>query len=231
MNQVPINPPQPKPPFDLSTREGRRKAHLDMAWRDHAFLRLLWTNEDWISDEMVRSNQPWPFQLRRWAARGIRTVINLRGGIHTSFHHLERRTCEETGMRLVNFTVESRGAPTRDQVHGADRLFREIAYPALMHCKSGADRAGLMSTLYLHLRKGEPVDKAMRMLSLRYGHVRQGKTGVLDYFFEQYQAHGATKGLSLLEWVDRDYDPVTLKKTFLSQGWANILVDKILRRE
>ena len=69
------------------------------------------------------------------------------------------------------------------------------------------------------------------MLSWRYGHIRQGKTGVLDYFFERYLADGAPKGQSLLEWVDHAYDPKTLRSEFHSQWWANVLVDKILRRE
>ena len=88
-----------------------------------------------------------------------------------------------------------------------------------------------MSVLYLHFRKGEPIDKAMRMLSLRYGHVRQGKTGIIDTFFELYLAQGAPKGLSLIEWMERDYDPVKLKDAFRSSWFGNVVVDKILRRE
>jgi hypothetical protein len=71
----------------------------------------------------------------------------------------------------------------------------------------------------------------MRMLSLRYGHVRAGMTGIIDHFFEQYLALGAPKGLSLLEWMERDYDPVKLKAEFRAGWWGNVLVDKILRRE
>jgi protein tyrosine/serine phosphatase len=223
--------PQPPPAFDVSTPEGRRKALWDMTWSDHAFLRVWWTNEAWISDEMVRTNQPWPFQIRKWAKRGIKTVVNLRGGIHTSFHALERQTCEELGLKLVNFTLESRGAPKARDLRRAQELFGEIAYPALMHCKSGADRAGLASVLYLHFRKGVPIEEARKQLSLRFGHVRQGKTGILDYFFDRYLAGGAPQGLSLIEWAETAYDPVELKRTFLSSWWANVLVDKILRRE
>ena len=32
----------------------------------------------------------------------------------------------------------------------------------LMHCKSGADRAGLMSVLYRHLHEGVPIEEAKR---------------------------------------------------------------------
>jgi protein tyrosine/serine phosphatase len=219
------------PEFDLARTSGRLAALLDMTWRDHAFLRLWWQNAHWISDEMVRTNQPWPFQLRAWARRGIKTVVNLRGGMGSSFHQLERHACAHAGITLENFTVTSRGAPTLEQVGGAKALFERIAYPALMHCKSGADRAGLMSVLYLHFRKGEPVEKAARMLSLRFGHVRQGKTGVIDYYFEQYLKSGRPRGFSLIEWTERAYDPDKLKAEFRSQGWGDLLVDTILRRE
>ncbi len=219
------------PEFDLSRTTGRLAALNDMTWRDHAFLRVWWQNAHWISDEMVRTNQPWPFQIGRWARRGIKTVVNLRGGFGSSFHQLEKDACEKAGIALENFTVTSRGAPTLEQVRGAKALFESIRYPALMHCKSGADRAGLMSVLYLHFRKGEPVEKAMRMLSLRFGHVRQGKTGVIDYFFEQYLAQAKTSGLSLIEWTERAYDPEKLKADFRSQKWADVLVDTIWRRE
>jgi protein tyrosine/serine phosphatase len=219
------------PEFDLSRTQGRLAALVDMTWRDHAFLRVWWQNAHWISDEMVRTNQPWPFQIRAWARRGIKTIVNLRGGMGSSFHQLERDACARAGLALENFLVTSRGAPTVEQVTGAKALFERIAYPALMHCKSGADRAGLMSVLYMHFRKGEPIEKARRMLGLRYGHIRQGKTGVIDYYFDQYLALGKPKGMSLIEWTERDYDPDKLKATFQSQGWGDVLVDTILRRE
>jgi hypothetical protein len=69
------------------------------------------------------------------------------------------------------------------------------------------------------------------MLSLRFGHVRQGKTGILDHFFEKYMEHSRTSGLSLLEWARTEADPEALKKEFQTSWWANTLVDQILRRE
>jgi protein tyrosine/serine phosphatase len=223
--------------FDLSSPLGRLAAHVDMTWRDHAFLRLWWTNAHWISDEMVRSNQPWPFQIRAWGRRGIKTFINLRGpgkqGQAEAFLQLERDACARAGIRHVDFTLNSRATPSAETLREAQALFSSIDYPALMHCKSGADRAGIASVLYLHFRKGEPIDRAMRMLGLRYGHVKQGKTGVLDHFFEGYLAHSRVSGLSLIEWAEKHYDPEVLKADFQkkSKWWANILVDKILKRE
>ena len=85
----------PTPVFDLTTNTGRFAASFDAMWRDHSFLRVWWQNAYWISDEMVRTNQPWPFQIRRWAKRGIRTIVNLRGGLGTSFHQLETAACSQ----------------------------------------------------------------------------------------------------------------------------------------
>lgn len=218
--------------FDLTTRGGRLRTRLDYLWNDHAYLRLAFSNAHWISEELVRANQPWPFQLRAWKARGVRTVINLRGGLGTSFHALEKRACERLGLTLVNFTVASRDVPTAAQVLGARRLFETVEYPALMHCKSGADRAGLMAVLYRHFRGGETIREALDQLSPRYLHVRAGLTGVLDYVFERYLREGEPAGLSFADWVQTPaYDPAAIKAEFRARWWGTLLSEKLLRRE
>lgn len=220
--------------FDLSRPSGRLAAYGDMLWNDHAYLRLGFSNAHWIGPDMVRTNQPWPFQLGWWRNQGVQTVINLRGGgYETGFYVLEREACARLGLELVNFNVSSREAPSRDQVHGAKTLFERVRYPALMHCKSGADRGGVMSVLYAHLHLGQPLREALkRELGLRTLHVKQGKTGVIDYAFERYLAEGEPAGLSLLEWVDRpEYDPAAIKRDFQANWWGTLLTDRLLRRE
>jgi len=218
--------------FDLSTPGGRAKAYLDYLWNDHAYLRLGFSNAHWISEELVRTNQPWPHQLALWKKRGIKTVINLRGGFDASFHALEKDACQRHGLEMVDFTITSREVPSRERVLGAKRLFETIAYPALMHCKSGADRAGIMSVLYMHFRKGKTIREAMDQLHLRYLHVKQGKTGVLDYTFERYLEEGEPAGMSFVEWVQsRMYDPAGMKAKFRAQMLGSLLTEKLLRRE
>jgi protein tyrosine/serine phosphatase len=219
-------------PFDLSTPGGRARAYLDYLWKDHAYLRLGFSNAHWISDELVRANQPWPHQLAEWKRRGVRTVINLRGGFDASFHALEKDACERLGLEMVDFTITSREVPSRERIVGAKRLFETITYPALMHCKSGADRAGIMSVLYMHFRKGRTIREALDQLHLRYLHVKQGKTGVLDYTFERYLAEGEPAGLSFLEWVESPmYDPAGMKAQFRAEMWGRLLTEGLLRRE
>lgn len=218
--------------FDLSTRWGRFRAVLNTLWADHSFLRVSFSNAHWLDEKMVRAAQPWPFHLKWWKRDGIRTIINLRGGKGTSFYELEKDACARLGLTMIDFTVTSRAVPTREQVLGARDMFASIQYPALMHCKSGADRAGLMSVLYRHFQQGVPIREAMKELSLRTLHVKQGKTGVLDYTFERYLTDAEPKGISFIDWVQSDaYDPKAIKADFQAGFWATLLTDKILRRE
>ena len=105
--------------------------------------------------------------------------------------------------------------PAKDVLHGAHALFERIAYPAVMHCKSGADRAGFMGVLYRHWRLGHALPEALAELHWTRGHVRQSKTGMLDFFFERYLADARERPMKLLDWVDRVYDPAALKERFV----------------
>lgn len=218
-------------PFDLATFRGRMRTYWDFLWKDHAVLRLGFRNAHWVSEELVRTNQPWPHQLAAWKARGIRTVVSLRGGTEGSHHAIEQAACAKLGLKFITFRLGSREAPSAAQVLAAQRLFSEIEYPALVHCKSGSDRTGLMGVLYLHLRKGLPMRQALRQLGLRYGHLAHGETGLLDYTFQRYRAEGEAEGVSFLEWVQAPgYDPAALKATYRA-GATSRLLERLLNRE
>ncbi len=219
-------------PIDLSTTSGRRRAHHDLVWRDHGFLRTRFRNLHRISDEMWRANQPSPEHIAGYARDlGVKTIINLRGPSPKGYYLLEREACEKHGITLVDFQVFSRDAPLPETVLRARDLFESIAYPALMHCKAGADRAGLMSTLYMHFRRGLPISEAQKQLSFKYLHVREGKTGLLDHFFDTYRQEGEAKGLTFSDWVEQHYDAKEVKDEFLRTWKSKLNIDKLLRRE
>ena len=220
------------PVFDLNAPWGRTRAYAHLIWSDHGFLRLGYQNAHWISDELVRTNQPFPYQLEWWARRGIRTVVNLRGANGTGLHALERDACLRLGLKMEDFTIYSRAVPPRSQILAARDLFDRIRYPAIMHCKSGSDRAGIMSVFYLHFRKGLPIREALSQLSIRYGHMRAGLTGVLDYTFERYLQEAEPFGVSFIDWVQSEaYDAPAIEKEFRSNWWGRLMTEKILRRE
>jgi protein tyrosine phosphatase (PTP) superfamily phosphohydrolase (DUF442 family) len=205
--------------------------YADMLLIDHGIFRLFYVNRHRLGDKAWRSAQPAPRHIRALKRRGLRTVVNLRGERLCGSYWLEQAVCERKGVRLVNFQIRSRAAPTRAEVHAARALFDEIEYPMLMHCKSGADRVGVMSALYRIFKEGTPVETAKRELSLRYGHIRQADTGVLDRFFDKYLEDNRVRPMPFLEWVDTVYDPDALKREFRAAGWARRLVDGILKRE
>lgn len=223
---------------EFATPEGRRRAEREFFWGDHAFIRALYDNTHEIAPGVFRSYQPSPRRLKKWAARGIKTVVNLRGPKTSPALLLEEEACASLGLTLVNFRVFSREAPAAETLRAARALFREIEYPALFHCKSGADRVGLFATLYLFFEKGEPLDRALRQLSLRYGHIRQGKTGIIDAAFARYLAHARAQGIALddveafFRWVESPaYDPAAIKRDFMGSWWGNFLTERVLRRE
>lgn len=210
---------------------GGPASYADMLFVDHGIFRVFYVNKHKISDQAWRSAQPAPFQIRRLARQGIRTIVNLRGDRLCGSYWLEIQACKRAGIKLVNYQVRSRAAPTRAELRGARELFESIEYPMLMHCKSGADRVGLMSVLYRHLKEGVPIEIAKNELSLRYGHIRQADTGVLDYFFDRYLQDNARTPMPFFQWVETVYDANELKASFQAQGWANRIVDTVLRRE
>ncbi|MGE0628992.1 MAG: protein tyrosine phosphatase [Hyphomicrobiaceae bacterium] len=218
-------------PAWLRNALGKPASYLDMLFVDHGIFRLIYSNRHRLGQHAWRSAQPAPHQIRAMAKMGIRTIVNLRGERLCGSYWLEKAACRRYGIRLVNFQVRSRAAPSREEVLGACRLFGEIEYPMLLHCKSGADRAGLMSVLYAHLHEGVPMREAIKQLSLRYGHIRQADTGILDAFFECYLADTATRPMPFIEWVETAYDPHETMRAFRASGWANRIVNSLLKRE
>jgi protein tyrosine/serine phosphatase len=202
-----------------------------MLFIDHGIFRLFYLNKHRLGKNAWRAAQPAPHNVRVLARQGVRTIINLRGERLCGSYWLEQDACERHGIKLINFQVRSRSAPTAEQIREAKALFDSIEYPMFMHCKSGADRVGLMSVLYLYLKEGVPLAEAKQQLSLRFGHFSQADTGVLDRVFDSYLEHNARQPLPFLEWVDTVYDPVELKRSFRASGWARRLVDHVLRRE
>ncbi len=215
----------------LGTRWGRFKTYLDLLFVDHAIFRVSWTNFSRVGGQLYRSNNPMQRHIRSAARMGIRTLVNLRGENPSSWYYLEEEACARYGVELVNFPVKSRDAPSKELIHGAAKLFGDITYPALMHCKSGADRAGLMGVLYLLLHEGWPLEEAMGQLGWAHGHVKSSRTGVLDHFFATYAAEARDTGLDFLTWVDQAYDPAAVKASFRPGFFGQTLGDLILRRE
>jgi protein tyrosine/serine phosphatase len=216
---------------DVSTPDGRRAAWLDSLLLDHAVFRTVWDNfAEVIPGKLYRCNHPTPGRLAALARRyGLRTLINLRGERRCGSDALSRDAARRLGLDHVDMAFESRGAPHRERILRFHAIYAAMAAPALVHCKSGADRAGLAAGLAV-LFEGGSAREAMRQLSWRFGHFNRSRTGVLDAFFLLY-AEVAEGKKPFLDWVRDDYDENKLRASFRSHGLANFLNDVLMARE
>jgi protein tyrosine phosphatase (PTP) superfamily phosphohydrolase (DUF442 family) len=194
---------------DLDAPGARRNATIDMLVFDHGLLRKAWRNEHEIAPGVWRSNQPDPAMIRRLAGQGVKAILNLRGATEYGSYLLEREACKTAGIELV----------------------ARLPRPFLMHCKSGADRAGFAAALYLLLQGELPAEEAGRQLSWRYLHLRGAATGVLHFLLERYAADSAREPMSFRDWIERRYDPEALTAAYKGSAAADFLVDRVLRRE
>jgi protein tyrosine/serine phosphatase len=199
--------------------------------RDHAIFRLAWDNwAEVMPGRLYRSNHPTPARLARAAQRyGLRTVINLRGEKPNGSTELSEATARDLGLDHIFMPFESRGAPQRDRILRFHEIYCTMRTPALMHCKSGADRAGLASGLAI-LFEGGSAAAASRELSWRYLHFSRSGTGILDAFFRRY-ASDAEGRKPFLDWVREDYDEADLRRRFHADRFSTFINDRVLARE
>lgn len=216
---------------DLSTTKGRFVAWIDSLFIDHAVFRLVWGNlSPVVPDKVYRCNHPTPARLRRMTARlGLRTLINLRGKTQSGSDALSREAAGKIGLDFHDMAFESRGAPQRDRILRFHSIYASMRTPAIMHCKSGADRAGLASGLMV-MFEGGTADDALRQLSWRFGHVKQARTGILDAFFLRYRREAEGRK-AFLDWVKEDYDEAALRRDFHANGLASFINDWVLAHE
>lgn len=217
--------------LDLNNPTDRKQAYRDLTWGDHGFLRLRFSNHHDMGGQMYRENQPSPKRIAQLADMGIKTIVNLRAESPKGFYLLEEEACKKHHVTLVNFRMYSRDVHAPEKIRAAKELFETIEYPALMHCKSGADRTGIMGVLYRHFHMGDTIEDALEQLSFKYLHVKQGKTGMLDFFFNDYLIYAKANDVSFIDWVETIYDPVDVKTRFLAQWSGNPITELILRRE
>jgi protein tyrosine/serine phosphatase len=216
--------------MDLTSTSGRRRAWLDSLFDDHAALRTVWTNfHAVVPGALYRSNHPTPGNLRRFVRdKGIKTVINLRGEAGNGSDALSREAARLLGLDFIDLPLRSALAPPRETVLELMRLYQTMRRPGLVHCKSGADRAGFAAAVFL-LMEGASTAEARAQMRLRFGHMRHSRAGILSAFIGVWERYEGSKGFS--RWVEEDYDAAALQAAFKSNPLSRFLNDRVLARE
>lgn len=189
---------------------GKLEALLD----DDGWARSIYWNFHFVAPGVFRSAQPSARRLAQAAALGIRTVVNLRGERDCATFMEETAACRRLGLDLVNFPMRARIPPRPERLLALCELFDAAPGPLLLHCKTGADRTGFASALYLLDQRGESVARARAQLSIRYGHFRSTRAGVLGVILASYEAARTATGIPLRSWLADGYDPHAALRDF-----------------
>ncbi|SEN45657.1 hypothetical protein SAMN04488003_11730 [Loktanella fryxellensis] len=201
---------RPRRPDDAPSIAPSVVGHVTDWWRvnmtDHGCLRWGWSNFDRVAPGVFRCNQPHPARLRRYRNYGIKGVLNLRGENRSPAFRIEKATCALLGLPLVSVSLTARTAPSRAVLLDLLDAFDTLPRPFVMHCKSGADRAGLAAALYL-IDQGASLTEARRQLALRYLHLPFTRTGVLGTLLDAYAARLTEGPVTLRDWIHDEYDP------------------------
>lgn len=207
------------------------KLWISMLFADHGGGRPIYWNSGEVTDDVWRGPQPNPFHIKRFARKGFKTLLNLRGRTVYGSYDLEKIYAEKYGLKMIDLPLYSGGAPRKEQIYALRDVFASLERPVIMHCKSGADRAGLAAALYLIIMKNVPVEVAAKQLSFSYGHIKSSKTGILDLFFEKYISDQQKRPMPFMQWVDEVYNPEELDAAFKRPSLMRTIIDVIIRRE
>lgn len=200
---------------DPTTPSGQRSAWWYEFFYDHGAIRRFWSNTYEIAPGVFRANQPSNRRFNGLAARGIKTVINLRGASDLPQFLSEKATCARLGLTLVNVEgFSARVAPPRSVLQAALQALISAEKPVVFHCKSGADRTSLLAAIYLIVAQDTPVHVARKQLGLRYIHFKWTETGVLDHVLNAFETAQAETGIDFETWLDTVYDADEIQRSF-----------------
>jgi protein tyrosine phosphatase (PTP) superfamily phosphohydrolase (DUF442 family) len=119
---------------------------------------------------------------------GISSVINLRGRQNDDISYSDEiKVCRERHIAHYDLALSAGKSPRMSSINELLAMFEKAPRPVLIHCRAGADRAGLAAALWKMVVDGATKAEAKKQLSLWYGHLPLGPTQALDAFLEKYQ--------------------------------------------
>ncbi len=167
---------------------------------DHGLLRLVWRNFATVDDQVLRSNHLGSFHLSNLKKNGLRSIINLRGGQQLAQNAFEKEFCQINKVIYYNVPLASTQWPSKQALLKLIDIFENAESKILIHCKSGADRTGLVVGIYSIWKFKVSGQEAKKNLSFRFLHWKHGKKGILGKFFDYYDATNDGT-VDFVEWV------------------------------
>ena len=123
---------------------------------------------------------------------GIKSILNLRGTNSADWYNMETNAAQQLGVRHYDFGMDAEHDVKDEDMEKVLAMIGDAPKPILIHCKSGADRTGLVAALYLYSVEGKSSDLAARELSVFCGHIPYlyfQDTIAMDRSFTRYVEH------------------------------------------
>lgn len=119
---------------------------------------------------------------------GVRTIVTLRGGEGREWFENQREVATRNGVEFVALPLSATEIPSNEDLENLVFLLEQAPRPILVHCKAGADRAGLAAAIFQHAILGKSEDEARGQLSFAYGHFPWfgSQTAAMGYAFDRF---------------------------------------------
>lgn len=137
-------------------------------------LRPFYSSNLGIIDEgrVIRSAQPTAALGDMIRDHKLASILNLRGGSpRNDYYSNEVRVAKEAGVDLYDLSMSATKRPRRSDLLRLIDVMNRCEYPLLIHCKSGADRTGLATTIYRMVVLKEPPEEARAAFTIYHSHV------------------------------------------------------------
>jgi len=180
-------------------------------------------NFHWIeAGQAARSSQAYAGFLGPFLeARGIRTLVNLRGpNPDWRWWHSERRVCAGLGIEHVDAMLSSKRLPTRKMLLKLLDTYDRAPRPILVKCSGGQDRTSFAAALYILHTGGWSARDAAESQFARwpYLHMPKRHQRWLRLFFDFAREEAGARTLG--DWVVHDYVPERFKAWLEAHGEA-----------
>ncbi len=119
-----------------------------------------------VPGKLFRSGQPGEGQLEDWIREyGLRSILDFRHSVP----EYERELAREYGVQLFHIPFSARTGLSEERWREIrEILTRQENLPLLYHCRSGADRTGLVTARYRVEVQGRPLEETLWEMIFHY---------------------------------------------------------------
>lgn len=151
--------------------------------------------------------------IRRNDVRSVLRLVGTEGSDAESYAE-EKAVCDRLGVPHFVAKMAATRAPYRSELARVFQVLDMIdsdpnLRPVLIHCSAGSDRTGLVSVIWMHDYRGQPLAEARKQLAWSpYMHVSFGEARHMGEFLDKYEAFLASRPgqwMNIQQWVKLHY--------------------------